>query len=83
METNCNNDFNLHTKYDVFQDSVGRAEKYVQSELERFQETLHRCVLSCQVYLLTTYYIQTTVGGLDFFLRLRNILTDATEHDGN
>ena len=36
-----------------FQDSVGRAQKYVQSELERFQETLHRCVLSCQVYLLT------------------------------
>ena len=47
-------DFDFHTKYDVFQDSVGRAQKYVQSELERFQETLHRCVLSCQVYLLTT-----------------------------
>ena len=47
-------DFGFHTKYDVFQDSVGRAQKYVQSELERFQETLHRCVLSCQVYLLTT-----------------------------
>ena len=25
-----------------------RAQKYVQSELERYQESLQRCVLSCQ-----------------------------------
>ena len=27
---------------------VMRAQKYVQSELERYQESLQRCVLSCQ-----------------------------------
>jgi len=38
----------VHRCVERCQDGVGRAQKYVQSELERFQETLHRCVLSCQ-----------------------------------
>ena len=72
-----------------FQDSVGRAQKYVQSELERFQETLHRCVLSCQVYSLTTISkpqfkvlgkIRYNSAGWIFFCAWEIY---ATEHDGN
>ena len=32
----------------VVQGPTQRAQQYVQSELERFQETLSRCVLQCQ-----------------------------------
>lgn len=38
----------VHRCVERCQDNTVKAQKYVQSELERFQETLHRCVLACQ-----------------------------------
>jgi len=38
----------VHRCVERCQDSTVRAQKYVQGELERFQEALHRCVLACQ-----------------------------------
>lgn len=36
------------TNWFLFQEPTFRAQRFVQSELERFQESLSRCVLQCQ-----------------------------------
>ena len=38
----------VHHCVERCQDSTMMAQKFVQSELERFQESLSRCVLQCQ-----------------------------------
>ncbi len=38
----------VHKCVEQCQQSTVQAQKFVQSELERFQEALSRCVLSCQ-----------------------------------